>query len=135
LPLPDQDYKKTLGMSVDSAVQMKTIPGMNLKSGAKIAIINVSITNHADSDVTIQREQLFIRTERGATLEHGGDRVTREMAASYLRFPLHIPPGGTLSGPVLYVIYSGTRVNKLVLMDNNCVFQSMVDLNTIYRYE
>jgi len=135
LPRSDQDYPKTLAMTVDSAVQMNTIPGMNLRPGVKIAIINVSITNHADSDVTIRREQLVILAERGVTLEHGGDRVTREMARQYLRFPLHIEPGDTLSGPVLYIIYSGTRTNKLVLMDNNCVFQSIVDLNTMYRYE
>jgi hypothetical protein len=135
LPPSDQDYKKTLGMSVDSAVQMKTIPGMNLQPGVKIAIINVSITNHADTDATIRREQLFILTERGGTFEHGGDRLTREMAAQYLRFPLHIQPGETLSGPVLYIIYSGTRTNKLVLIDNNGIIQSMADLNTMYRYE
>ena len=135
MPGSDQDYPKTLAMNVDSAVQMKTIPGMNLLPGAKVAIINVSITNHADSDITIRREQLFILTERGTTFEHGGDRVTRDMARQYLSFPLHIKPGETLSGPVLYIIYSGTRTNKLVLMDNNCVFQSMVDLNPIYQYE
>ena len=135
LPRSDQDYPKTIGMRVDSAVQKKTIPGMNLQPGVKIAIINVSITNHAGFDVTIGREQLFLLTERGGTLEHGGDRLTREMAAQYLRFPLHIQPGETRSGSVLYIIYSGTKTNKFVLMDNNGVIQSMVDLNTLYRYE
>ncbi|NLH25071.1 MAG: hypothetical protein GX472_01660 [Methanomicrobiales archaeon] len=135
--LPDADYdnQKTLGMRVHSAVQMKTIPGMNLRQEARIAIINVSITNYAGSDVTIQREQLFIQTEQSRTLEHGGDRVTKEMARQYLRFPLALQPGETKTGPVLYVIKSGTRTNKLVLMDSNCVIQSMVDLNPLYRYE
>ncbi len=114
---------------------MKTIPGMNLRQDARIAIINVSITNYAGSDVTIPREQLFIQTERSTTLEHGGDRVTREMARQYLRFPLVIRPGETITGPVLYVIHSGTRTNTLVLMDRNGVIQSMVDLNPLYQYK
>lgn len=135
LPDPDYDDQKTLGMRVHSAVQMKTIPGMNLRQDARIAIINVSITNYAGSDVTIPREQLFIQTERSTTLEHGGDRVTREMARQYLRFPLVIRPGETITGPVLYVIHSGTRTNTLVLMDRNGVIQSMVDLNPLYQYK
>jgi len=131
----DREYPKNLTLSVPSAVQKATIPGANLRPGHKIAIINVSITNHNPTDVTIQREQLLLLTERGMTLEHGGSRLTPEMAREYLRFPLTIHPGETKTGPVFIIVYSGTRTNKLALTDKNFVIQSLIDLNGIYRYE
>ena len=73
--------------------------------------------------------------ERGSTLEHGGNRVTREIARDYLRFPLVIKPGETITGPVLYVISSSTRINTLVLTDSNFVIHSFADVNNIYQYE
>ena len=128
-------YSKNLEMVVHSAVQKKTIPGFNLREGSKIAIVNVSITNNNPADITIYRENVFIMNERGSTLEHGGDRVTNEIARDYLRFPFIIKPGETITGPVIYVVSSGTRVNTLVVMDENYVINSVADLNTIYQYE
>lgn len=129
------EYTKNLEMVVHSAVLKDTIPGMNLQQGRRILIINVSITSHYPDDVVIPRETIFIITEqRGRQFEHGGDRVTREIARQYLRFPLLIHPGETTTGPILFT-YGSTRINKFVLTDRNHVIQSIVDLNDLYRYE
>jgi hypothetical protein len=132
----DTEYPKNLGLIVHSAVRSTTLLGMGpLVSGNKFAVINVSITNHGTADVGIRRENLFILTERDMAYEHGGERVTPDIARQYLRFPLVIPPGETRSGSILYIVFPGTRVNKLVLTDRNFVINSIADLNGIYRYE
>ena len=133
--ISDREYPKNLEMIVPSAVQKATLPGFNLRPGNQIAIINVSITNHNPTDVTIQRENLLLLTERSVTLEHGGDRLNPEMARDYLRFPIHLHPGETRSGPVIFIIYSRTSTNKLALTDSHYVVNSLVDLNGIYRFE
>jgi len=130
------EYPKNIGMTPHSAVRSGTLLGMGpLASGNKFAVINVSITNHGTADARIKRENLFILTERGITLEHGGEREEEEVARQFLRFPLVIQPGETRTGPILYIVSPGTRVNKLVLTDRNFVINSIVDLNSIYRYE
>jgi len=132
----DTEYPKNLGLIVHSAVRSGTLLGMGpLASGNKFAVINVSITNHDTADVRIRRENLFILTERELTYEHGGERVEYEIARQFLRFPLVIPPGETRSGPILYIVFPGTRINRLVLTDRNFVINSIADLNGIYRYE
>jgi len=131
----DSEYPKNLGMIVHSAVQRSTLLGMTLTSGNRYAVINVSITNHGTADVRIRRENLFILTEREITYEHGGERVTEDIARQFFRFPLVIHPGETRIGPILYIVFPGTRINRLVLTDRNFVIHSIVDLNNIYRYE
>jgi hypothetical protein len=133
--ISDSDNPKHLGLVIHSAVQKSTMPGFNLGSGSKIAIVNVSIINHNQADVKINRENLFIQTEGGMTLEHGGERVSDEMARNYLRFPITIHPDETVTGPVIYIVKSGTRINKLVLIDNRSVINSIIDLNNFYQYE
>jgi hypothetical protein len=131
----DREYTKNLGFIVHSAAQKNAIPGMGPFPEAKIAVVNVSIINNNPTDVTIKRENLLILTEREITLEHGGARVSDEIARDYLRFPCTIHSGETITGSVLYVVHSGTRINKIALTDNNLVINSMVDLNNIYQYE
>jgi hypothetical protein len=126
-------YKKKLAMVVNSAVQNTTMPGFKPRSGTKIAVINVSITNNDLVDVSISRDQLFIQTEGGETYDHGSD-IDYEFARNYLRFPITIHPGDTITGPVVYIVTSGTRTNDLVLTDDNSVIVSKVDLNQVYHY-
>jgi hypothetical protein len=133
--IPGTDYPKTLEMTAYSAVQYRTFFGMTLTTGNRHAVINVSITNQGTADMGIPRERLFILTERGMTFEHGGERTLPEIARLFLRFPLVIHPGETRNGSILYIVFPGTRINKLVLTDRNFVIQSIVDLNGIYRYE
>jgi hypothetical protein len=134
-PISGSEYPRSLDLVVHSAVQKSSLPGMTPRPGNRIAVINVSVTNKNSSEVVIPRSQLYIQTEEERTLEHGGDRLTREMARDYLVFPLVIPPGETKSGSILYVVRSGTRINHLVLTDSNFVVHAMVDLNRMYRYE
>jgi len=61
--------------------------------------------------------------------------MTPEMARDYLRFPIVVPAGGTTNGSVFFGVYSGTRINKIALADENLVIHSMVDLNGIYHSE
>ena len=129
------EYPRNLELFVHSAVQTISIPSIKPQTGNKVAVINVSITNKNPYEVYISREHLLIQTERGRTLEHGGDRVEREVARHYLDFPLIIPPGETRSGSILFIVRSGTRINQLTLSDSNFVINSMVNLNNYYRYE
>jgi hypothetical protein len=129
------EYPRNLELFVHSAVQTISIPSIKPQTGNKVAVINVSITNKNPYEVYISREHLLIQTERGRTLEHGGDRVEREVARHYLDFPLVIPPGETKSGSLLFIVRSGTRINQLTLSDSNFVINSMVNLNNYYRYE
>jgi hypothetical protein len=128
-----REYTKNLEMVVHSAV-LKDIPGLNLRQGRKSLVINVSITNHYQDDVIIPRETVFIITELARTFEHGGDRVTEEIARQHLRFPLRIHSGETINGSILFS-YGGTRTSMFVLTDRNYVINSIVDLNELYRYE
>jgi hypothetical protein len=129
------EYPRNLELIVHSAVQTSSIPGVKPQAGNKVAVINVSITNKNPYEVYISREHLLIQTERGRTLEHGGDRVERELARHYLDFPLVIPPGEIRSGSILFIVRSGTRINQLTLSDSNFVINSMVNLNNRYHYE
>jgi hypothetical protein len=133
--IPGTEYPKTLGLVAYSAVQYRSLLGMTLTTGNRHAVINVSITNRGTGDMRIPREQLFILTERGMTFEHGGERTFPEIARLFLRFPLVIHPGETRNGSLLYIVFPGTRINRLVLTDRNFVIHSIVDLNGIYRYE
>jgi len=128
------DHPKKIGLIVHSAVQHRTLPGWNNRPGTSIAEINVSITNHQTHDIRLPRENIYILFERGNALEHGGDRTTPEIARNYLRFPLSIAAGETKTGTIVYIIYSGRKINKLVLTDSNFVIHSMVDLNDYYEY-
>ena len=101
------EYPKNMGMIVHSAVRSGTLLGMNLTSGNRFAVINVSITNHGTADVRIPRENLFILDDRGIALEHGGESETEEVARLFLRFPLVIHPGETRTGPILYIVFPG----------------------------
>jgi hypothetical protein len=94
----------------------------------------VSITNHGTTPVLVQRENIFIQTNRGRALEHGGDRAPPELAGNFLRFPLSVAPNETKTGPVVYLVYSGTKVNTLVLTDRNFAVNSFADLNQYYVY-
>jgi hypothetical protein len=127
------EYTKNLEMVVHSAV-LKDIQGLDLRQGRKSLVINVSITNHYPDDVIIPRETVFIITELARTFETGGDRVTKEIARQHLRFPLRIHSGETINGSILFS-YGGTRTNKFVLTDRNYMINSIVDLNTLFRYE
>jgi len=133
--IPNGEYPKDLGLEVPSAVRKATVPGWRASPGHGIAIINVSITNHRPSDVTVQSEHLLLLTEKPITLEHGGDKLSPEMARDYLRFPFVIHANETRSGSVFFGVYSGTKVNKIALTDEKYMIQSLVDLNGIYRYE
>lgn len=132
--IPGAGYPKDMRLVAHSAAQYRSLLGMTLKSGNSHVVINVSITNLGATDESISREHLFILSEKGITLEHGGTRETPEIARLFLRFPLVIHPGETRSGSILY-IHSPTRIHRLVLTDRNLVIQSMVDLNEIYQYE
>jgi hypothetical protein len=123
-----------LKLTVNSAAQYKTFPGFTLKEGSGIAFINVSITNNLATGYLLSRENIYIDTERENTLEHGGERVSADMAARCLRFPLTIGPGETKTGDIVYIVYSGTQTNNLVLTDSNDVQMAKVDLNKIYTY-
>lgn len=133
--LSDNEYPKYLALEVPSAVRKPTIPGWRASPGHGVAIINVSITNHNHERAVIRSEHLWLLTEKPITLEHGGDKMTPEMARDYLRFPIVVPAGGTTNGSVFFGVYSGTRINKIALADENLVIHSMVDLNGIYHYE
>lgn len=133
--LSDNEYPKYLALEVPSAVRKPTIPGWRASPGHGVAIINVSITNHNHERAVIRSEHLWLLTEKPITLEHGGDKMTPEMARDYLRFPIVVPAGGTTNGSVFFGVYSGTRINKIALVDENLVIHSMVDLNGIYHYE
>jgi hypothetical protein len=129
----DFGYPKKLGLIVHSATQQHTLLGWN-PPRSSIAVINMSITNHGTTSIRVPREHIFIRSEQPDTLEHGGDRAPPEIAHNYLRFPLSIAPNETKSGSIVYLVYSGTKVNKLILTDYNFVVNSMVDLNDYYVY-
>lgn len=133
--LSDNEYPKYLALEVPSAVRKPTIPGWRASPGHGVAIINVSITNHNHERAVIRSEHLWLLTEKPITLEHGGDKMTPEMARDYLRFPIVVPAGGTTNGSVFFGVYSGTRINKIALADENLVIHSMVDLNGIYHSE
>lgn len=127
-------------ITVDSATMYHTLPGWDIKEGNGIAVINVSIKNNLNTSYHISREYLFIKTNRGTALEHGGERLSSAMAGKYLRFPITIGPGETKTGSIVYVVYYGTRVNDLVLSatdvlrDTNMTVLAKVDLNNIYTY-
>ncbi|HOB60223.1 MAG TPA: hypothetical protein PK154_05775 [Methanoregulaceae archaeon] len=133
--LSDNEYPKYLALEVPSAVRKPTIPGWRASPGHGVAIINVSITNHNHERAVIRSEHLWLLTEKPITLEHGGDKMTPEMARDYLRFPIVVPAGVTTNGSVFFGVYSGTRINKIALADENLVIHSIVDLNSIYQYE
>lgn len=131
----DMEYTKKLGLVVHSAVQKNAIQGVAAFPGNNFAMINVSITNNNPTEVTITRENLFILTEKEMTFEHGGNREPDEIARNYLRFPLTIHSGETITGPVLYVVHTGSRTNKIALTDDHFVINSIIDLNNFYQYE
>jgi hypothetical protein len=132
--ISDVDYPKKRGLIVHSAANHHNLPGWNNQPGTRIAEINVSITNYQTYDIKLPRENIFIITERGETLEHGGDSAKPEVARNYIRFPLSISAGETKTGTIVFIVYSGTKTNKLVLTDSNFVINSIVDLNDYYQY-
>ena len=131
----DKEYIKNLSLVVHSAVQKNAIQGVAADPGHKFSVINVSITNNNPTDITLQRENLVILSEKEMTLEAGGNRQPDKIARNYLRFPFTIHPGETITGPVLYGVHTGSRTNKIALSDDHFVINSMADLNNIYQYE
>lgn len=123
-----------LTLIVHSADLYRSLPGWNNKAGTGIAVINVSITNNLATMFRLSRENIIIKTERGGTLEHGGDRMSEGMAAGYLRFPLTINPGEMKNGSVVYIVFTGTRINDMILTDGTDKLITRVDLNKIYNY-
>jgi hypothetical protein len=125
---------RPVGLIVHSAAKYRTLPGWKNQEGTCIAVINVSITNYKPTLLWLPRDNLVIRTNLpGSTLEHGGDRLSPEIARNFLRFPLTIGPGETKTGSIVYIVNSGPPVNNLVLTDNDNVPQVIVDLNTYYN--
>jgi hypothetical protein len=125
---------RPVGLIVHSAAKYRTLPGWNNQEGTCIAVINVSITNYQPTLLWLPRDNLYIKTNLpGSTLEHGGDRVSPEIARNFLRFPVTIGPGETKTGSIVYIVNSGPPVNNLVLTDKNNVPQEMVDLNEYYN--
>jgi len=121
-------------LTVHSAARYRTLPGWNNREGTVIAVINVSITNDKPTVLWLPRDNLVIRTNLpGSTLEHGGDRLSPEIAGNFLRFPLTIGPGETKTGSIVYIVKSGPPVNNLVLTDQDNVIQAIVDLNRYYN--
>ena len=131
---PEGTRPKKLTLTVNSADRYPTIPGFNNLEGTAVAIINVSITNNLATDYRLERENIPIRTERDNALEHGGDRVSSDIARNFLRFPLSIHPGETKTGSIVYIVNTGRRTSNLVLTDSYSVTISSVDLNQIYQY-
>lgn len=123
-----------LQITVNSATLSRTLPGFTNKAGTGISVINVSIKNNRDSDWSIARECLVIKTETDTTMEHGGGRVSPDMAGDYLRFPIKIGPGETKTGLIIYIVNTGSLKNDLLLKDGNNVVLARVDLNKIYTY-
>jgi hypothetical protein len=123
-----------LQITVHSATLSSTLPGFTNNAGTGISVINVSIKNNRDSDWSIARECLVIKTETDTTMEHGGDRVSSDMAGDYLRFPIQIGPRETKTGSLVYIVNTGSSKNDLLLMDGNNVVLARVDLNKIYTY-
>jgi hypothetical protein len=124
-----------VGLIVHSAAKYRTLPGWNNLEGTCIAVINISITNYKPTILWLPRDNLVIKTNLpGSTLEHGGDRVSPEIARNFLRFPLTIGPGETKTGSIVYIVNSGQPVNNLVLTDKDNVIQVMVDLNDYYNH-
>jgi hypothetical protein len=124
-----------LQIAINSATLYRTLPGFTIQEGSGISVINVSIRNNLAKEYRISREYLYIQTERGGTLEHGGDRMSSDMAGNYLRFPLTIGPGETKTGSLVYIVYYGTKTSDLVLKDSsNNATMVKVDLNKVYTY-
>lgn len=123
-----------LQISVNSATLFRTLPGFTNREGTGISVVNVSIKNNRDREWSIARECLVIKTETDTTMEHGGDRISSDIADDYLRFPIKIGPGETKTGLIVYIVYSGSSKNDLVLTDGNNVVLARVDLNKIYTY-
>lgn len=131
---PVAGHPEKLQITVNSATLYRTLPGFTNREGTGISVINVSIKNNRDSDWSIARECLVIKTETDTTMEHGGDRVSSDMAADYLRFPIKIGPGETKTGLIIYIVNTGSLKNDLLLKDGNNVVLARVDLNKIYTY-
>ncbi|WP_321504398.1 DUF4352 domain-containing protein [uncultured Methanoregula sp.] len=132
--IPHITPRKKLGLTVNSAVRYQTLPGFNNKAGTGIAVINVSLTNNLATQYQLSREDIYIETEKDQTLEHGGDRLSADMASKYFHFPVRINPGETKTGSIVYIVFTGTTKNNLVLKDNNQTTMARVDLNRIYTY-
>lgn len=131
---PNSTSPRPVGLTVHSAAKYSTLPEWNNQEGTCIAVINVSITNYKPTVLWLTRDNLVIKTNLpGSTLEHGGDRVSPDIARNFLRFPLTISPGETKTGSIVYIINSGPPVNNLVLTDKDNVIQAMVDLNEYYN--
>jgi hypothetical protein len=127
-------------ITINSATMYHTLPGFTNKAGTGISVINVSIKNNLATDYRISREYLYIKSERDTTLEHGGDRLSSDVAGKYLRFPITIGPGETKTGSLVYIVNYGTRTNDLilsatdVLRETNVTVLAKVDLNKVYIY-
>jgi hypothetical protein len=125
---------KKLGLVVYSADLYHTLPEWDNTAGTSIAIINVSITNNLATDYRLERDCIVIKSEGDTALEHGGDRVSGEMASMYLRFPLKFNPNETKKGLIVYIVYTGKKINDLILTDGSGKLIEKVDLNKIYNY-
>jgi hypothetical protein len=130
---PSHNPEKSL-YTVNSAVQQTNVTGFKPRPGHCILTINVSITNNQDTPLVLSSDDIYLLTDQGKTYEHGGNNLSPGIAQNYLRFPLTIAPRETKSGPIVFIVFCGSRVNNLVITDSNSVIQSMVDLNDFIVY-
>jgi len=130
---PSISPEKSL-LTVNSAVQRNNVTGFNPRPGHCILVVNVSIANDQATPLVLSGEDIYLLTDRGETFEHGGNSLAPGIAQNYLRFPLTIPPRETKTGPIVFIVFCGSRVNTLIIPGSSPVNQSMVDLNEYIVY-
>jgi hypothetical protein len=133
IPDPSHHPEKSL-LTVNSAVQQTNVTGFKPRPGRCILTINVSITHDQATPLVLSSDNIYLLTDQGKTYEHGGNNLAPGIAENYLRFPLTIAPNETKNGPIVFIVFCGSRVNNLVITDSNSVIQSMVDLNDFIVY-
>ena len=121
-------------LTVNSAVQQTNVTGFKPRPGHCILVVNISIANDQATPLVLSREDIYLLTDQGKTFEHGGNNLAPGIAQNYLRFPLTIAPRETKSGPIVFIVFCGSRVNTLMVTGSNSVNQSMVDLNDFIIY-
>jgi hypothetical protein len=130
---PPLNPRKSL-ITVNSAVQQTNATGFKPRPGHCILTLNVSITNDQATPLVLSGDDIYILRDQGEAYEHGGNQLAPGIAQNYLRFPLTIAPYETKNGPIVFIVYCGSRVNLLMVTGNNSLNQSMVDLNEYIIY-
>jgi|WetSurMetagenome_2_1015567.scaffolds.fasta_scaffold105437_2 hypothetical protein len=121
-------------ITVNSAVQQTNVTGFKQRPGHCILTVHVSITNNQATPLVLSGDDIYILMDQGEAYEHGGNQLAPGIAQNYLRFPLTIAPYETKNGPIVFIVYCGSRVNLLTVTGNNSLNQSMVDLNEYIIY-